>query len=491
MPQSSRLGKQVARRVSAVAQEQQLRSSGIVKAVRPIVLALPISIPAIFYGGNLEVVECITAIVFCLMATGLFVTGAADRFIQDRKLWLVFTATSLLAIWPLLQLVPGSATGSSFKSWANLAAIGIEPAAYTATLSINDTWRTVPVGMATWAAFWIGILAFGKRSNQVVLWIVLLAFIAFNCFYGLGIFISGRNEVLGVKRDEWIETVGGIVSGTFINRNHFAFYCCLGITLALTLMTRTKTAKPKSVRQKLRATFDSWPLLILVPLFGILFVGIFLSHSRGAMLSALILIVVALASRIRSSKRMLGLGLALLISVPVVYQATHVTDYERARLGSMGESAGTRWQIQRETARAVFDTNGLGVGAGAFEPVFPFHRRLTPSSPEIWNYAHGSYIEWPFTYGVPWALLLLLTTLGITTFIITQREKTGPSNALVAVLTFIACTLHIAYDFGLQTIGLTVIVAALAGSSFGRALGSSERRSRRSSETPSVTNAAT
>jgi len=288
--------------------------------------------------------------------------------------------------------------------------------------------------------------------------------------------------VLGIKREGWIEEVaGGIVSGTFINRNHFGLLCCIGLALALTMMTRQRGEQAKSMRQKLKGLYDRWPVLVLGPVSLVLVVSIFLSQSRGAMLSAVVVIAVALFLRLKRRGWALAAIAGLGVLVPVIYNATVLTDFARARIETgFGASAATRGLVQLQTLRAIWASRGVGVGAGGFEAVFPVYRDTIPDSPGIWNAAHGSYVEWPFTYGVPWTLLLAATTVGLMWTILAARARTGGSNADFAVLLLLLSVLHISYDFGLQTLGLTVIVAALGGSSFGRAVAARYRSSYRS-----------
>ena len=170
----------------------------------------------------------------------------------------------------------------------------------------------------------------------------------------------------------------------------------------------------------------------------------------------------------------------LLVLVPVLYSVSFITDYSRERITArFGTNAAERLMIHAETARAIIETRGLGVGAGTFQQAFPVFRTKTPDFVGIWNAAHGSYIEWPFTYGVPWFLVLTGTLTAVMGTIFSARSKTGAANAALPGLVFTACLLHAAYDFGLQMLGLMIIVAALAGSSWGRAINSALKPSRR------------
>jgi hypothetical protein len=446
-----------------------------------VLLALPLCIPALVFGGNVSEVETGSAVVGCLLVAGLFASSAFQPFAQDRRVMWMVAATCVLAVWSLLQLVPGTALGTNAQQWQHIADLTRQPISSTATLAIDETWRAVPVAFAVWSGFWIGALGFAKRSRQAVLWVVVLAFVVGNCAYGLGLYAAGRNEVLGMSRDAWIlDATGGIVSGTFINRNHFALLCCFGLALSLTLMTRAQPTHAKTWRQKFRASLDQWPVLVLLPTTVTLLAAAFLSQSRGGMLSALVVVAAAVLMRIKNPVTMVAIALGLAIAVPVLYQATHLTDYARARVtGSFLSSANDRLNVHVETAQAIVANGGLGVGAGAFERGFPLFRHELPTVPGVWNAAHGSYVEWPFTYGVPWFLILLATVGAVMLTILRARERTGQSNVALPVLILIPCVLHIFYDFGLQTLGLAIIVAGLAGSSWARAIVAAHKSSRR------------
>ena len=473
MARSLKLGTSVARRFEgALVIPVAMRETG-----ERLALCALICGPVLIYGGNVGSVECAAAMSLCLAAAFLFLAPAFDPLAGDRRVQFVLAATSLLALWPMVQLVPHTAVGAAADQWAAIAALGTERAPFTATLAVDETWRALPVAFATWGAFWIGVLSFGRRSRQNVLWMAVLLTAVADCAYGLGMFASGRNEVLGIRREAWVQdATGGIVSGTFINRNHFAFLCCVGLAIALTMLSRERHSEGKSLRQRVRAIVERWPILILGPVAAVLLVSIFLSQSRGAMLSALVLLGFALILRTKRGLYVAAGVLALVIALPLLYQATQTTEFARARVETgFGASAAVRLEVQLQTMRAIRASGGLGVGAGAFEAVFPLYRDTIPADPGVWNAAHGSYVEWPFTYGIPWALLLVLTTVAVMTTILRQRQRTGDANADCMLLVLLACLLHIAYDFGLQTLGLTLIVAALAGSSFGRAVGARAR----------------
>jgi O-Antigen ligase len=453
----------------------------LIDAIVRLALALPICLPVLAFGGNVTDVEGATGVVLCLMTACLVVVSPTTRFWVDRRVQAMLAATTILALWPLFQLIPGSAMGVIAVQWDHMADVTQEPVSRTATLAVDETWRAVPVCLATWGAFWVGALGFANRTRQALLWVTILAIVVADCAYGIGIYMAGRNEVLGYKFEAWIlDATGGVVAGTFINRNHFALLCCIGLALVITLMTRTRQATAKTTRQRLKAALDHWPVLVLSPVAVLLFVSVFLSQSRGGILSAIIVVATGLLMRIKSRKVMIGMGVCVLALVPILYAATFVTDYSRDRVTTRFSSAASeRLAIQMETAQAIVETRGVGVGAGAFEQAFPLFRRVTPSFGGVWNAAHGSYIEWPFTYGIFWFVVLIGVTVALMTIIVGSRHKTGNANAALPILVLVACLLHISYDFGLQTLGLTIIVAALAGSSWGRAIASATSPSRR------------
>jgi O-antigen ligase len=125
-----------------------------------------------------------------------------------------------------------------------------------------------------------------------------------------------------------------------------------------------------------------------------------------------------------------------------------------------------RWPIAVATTHAIEADFPLGVGFGAFEPIYQMFESSTATLPPYVNHAHDDWLELALDGGLPMMVLLgAFIAWFIRASIRTWRDPPAVGNAVDCALAraapiFISLLLlHSTVDYPLRTTALMVILA--------------------------------
>lgn len=265
--------------------------------------------------------------------------------------------------WECLSLVPGE----------TLACLGIllAQAVFAAVVvqkirSVNDVERILRA--MTWA---MGILAA----------LGLLQYLAGNGRY-LWIYEFAHNDA------------GGVVKGTFTNRNHFAGFLAIGCGAVLV----RAIASPSGLQNGLyeRERLGGWLMLAVVAFAAAS------SLSRGGSLACGFAIVVALCCLARSTAWRVSSAVGLMAAAGLVAAALGIHGWDRlmGRFEVMGlgfESGGPtsvdfkRLAIWRAACRLIAEFSWLGTGAGTHADVSPL--AMPPTGEIVFTHAENGFLN--------------------------------------------------------------------------------------------------
>lgn len=250
------------------------------------------------------------------------------------------------------------------------------------------------------------------------------------------------------------------VLGPLLNENH------LGALMAMGAMIAFGLALYGMQPSRLRA-------LWLVVCAGCAVVAM-LSQSRGAVLAlfggAVVTAGALAAQRLFADRRRerapfattsLPIGVVIAATmVLVVYMSSGGVTEELART-NLDEIHQPRSKIAiwRSSVALVEESPWVGVGRGAFEPVFTRHHAAAGLN--SFSHVENEYLQAIVDWGIPGAILLaiVLGWLVVTCF---HRWNDGPLAAAALGATTVAA-IHCAVDFGVELLGLAVpLVAVLA-----------------------------
>jgi len=302
------------------------------------------------------------------------------------------------------------------------------------------------------------------RAHTTLKWLAVAGILY--ALYGLVVY-WGNFHVLF-----WTESGGDInsVSSTFINKNAYVDYAGMGLLclMALSLSRFTRPHRMQGVspggRQERIETFifNSWK-----PFLGVMIISSALisTQSRGGAVACAIgvttfLLVYLVRKKADTKILMASLGgmcliimLAYSISNEVLLQRMVKVDTEGAE----------RITVFKLTIDATKDNPLTGFGYGAFDQGFKTYRNEDVQY--LYDKTHNTYLENGFELGVPAALSLVLSLLGLFLLCLRgvfrrKRNWIYPATGLAAT-TLVAS--HALFDFALQIPAVAITYAAIMG----------------------------
>jgi len=357
----------------------------------------------------------------------------------------------LLAAIPALQLAPLP---------AGLPAL-IAPGARR---FLPGSWRTISVAPETtllalvrwlaYAAYLIAALEVLPRRGAVATALGVVAALGMvEAAYGILSLLGGDQHVLWFRRD--IPSVDA--TGTLINRNHYAAVLdlCLPALLARGWLPTPSQRPDVSGRNAL--------LLAGAAVMGI---AVLLSHSRAgtACLGIGLALGATLASRASGNRHVGRMALAVAL-VALAYGAWVGLEPLTGRLAALpAEGTEVRGALWRDALDVARDFPVAGVGAGAFEPVFPaYRRRLTVQTG--WAHAHQDTLELAIEGGLPAVVLAVLAGAAFVRGL-RRRIRSGSPDARAATMILcggiVAVLLHAQVDFPLHIPGVVLLLLLVA-----------------------------
>lgn len=264
-------------------------------------------------------------------------------------------------------------------------------------------------------------------------------------------------------------------AGPFVNHSHFSQFMNLSVGAALArilvelherFFQRKDTSVPE-VMDYLRSSraFYLW-LLVAIVILGM--ISIFLSMSRGGMISILIagsfttlIMTLQKGSKCRGQLMVI---MALVAFICVLYIGFDAVYDRLASLGDIDQAEGGRWQIIQDIASAWKRFPVFGTGLGTHKVVYPMFDRST--IPALAAYADNEYAQTLEETGLIGFTLLVIIILCIwiayfkTIFHISHPIQTasyGLGYGLLAIM------IHSFSDFG-QHLPANAILTAIFGS---------------------------
>jgi O-antigen ligase len=285
--------------------------------------------------------------------------------------------------------------------------------------------------------------------------------------------VYGLLSYFGILREfMWYadDSFGRDVRATFVNRNHFATWAGLTLLCGMgAFFHRIFEAPnyPMLALQKKQEKINRFLSHAWLPLSGLILItsALVSSHSRGGF-AATLLAVAALLLMIDRKRQQVSNRVRVVIATVLGLSALAFwinSDILMQRFGVSGMDAPGRTLVYGHTAQAIADNPLLGYGHGNFEDAFRLYR--TEDISKLVNYAHNSYLESFFDLGVPAALLLIFSMLGIALTCVRgfrhrQRDWIIPA---VGASASVLVGLHALVDFSLQIPAVAFLYACIMG----------------------------
>lgn len=390
----------------------------------------------------------------------------------------------LMAGWLVFQMVP---LPEAFVKWISPEAWVAAEKSLPASVAIGDAKveklitlapYTYPVrqSLIRWAAY--SMLFFGLSATlnstrrMTTLVYCLLTVGCFEVVYGLIQTFSGNEKIWWFTKTSYRNDL----TGTYINRNHFAGLMEMLIPVAIgfaagfaKVKKHAHAFKSSSLRVRLAAFLSleqRFSKRVAIISAGILMgIGTIFSASRGGMLAvSTALVVIGLLMAFRRGTRKLGLIALLLFVFSLGYAIYIGVERPMKRFDSFESSYEERQRIAKHTILMMEDYPVSGVGLGNFINAYPKYQ-----SPEdknvLYRYAHNDWIQLLGEAGLAGFFLFLVGSCWFLGVYVRKWQKrrdrfaVGVGAGTLAALSAIA--LHSYSDFNLHMPANTLVLAAV------------------------------
>ncbi|MBW1674576.1 MAG: O-antigen ligase family protein [Deltaproteobacteria bacterium] len=231
----------------------------------------------------------------------------------------------------------------------------------------------------------------------------------FEVLYGMAQTYSGSEHIW------WYKKVAhrNVVSGTYLNRNHFAGLMEMGILLATAYVAAisTKIRKREIISGQISnarvriSRFLSWEQkfnkrTLFLFAGAVMGIGLVFSASRGGLISACGgLFCMSLFLVFRKNHRRKGLIILIMFLIIAVYTLPIGIYYTLSRFKSFGDSFETRTRLAQKTMDLFGDYRLTGIGVGNFQYAYPKYQASEHKTFYI-QHAHNDWSEFMAEAGI-------------------------------------------------------------------------------------------
>ena len=390
----------------------------------------------------------------------LLVCGLLTLF-RPNRLARIGWPLALLALLPLLQLVPLESYRSYFLSDSQLGlleqihAAGIQPFS-TLTIYPYATLRAAVVIAGCCGLFILSRSLVSRSERSFLICAVTLFAIAMTES------ASGLEQYLRARVDDAATFTGA--HGTLLNKNHYSALLegCFGVALGVLLACLPRAGGDRQSRQ--------WLPAAAAIAAGACLLGVVLSYSRAGVIVILAMGVVAGVVAVSTTRRR-STAFVSAAAMTATLAALHAAGGWKERfLGLLDASAAPlRLSIWQDTLRGVQDHWLTGSGLGTFP--YAFQRSAMYLPRKTVDYAHNDYLQWLLELGIPGATLLM-GALGFVFVATIRRIHETPSHpgrmyALGALLGAGGILTHAWVDFPLRIPAIAALTSVLLGCATG------------------------
>jgi len=378
-----------------------------------------------------------------VVATAVILFAGVETVVSSRTV-AILCGLAMLALLPVLAGRQRLPADPLLGAAALLAAAALITYPWSIQRHMTLQWASLLIAYAALYGLLAHVTPGPKAARTLLQALVAVAFLTAG--YGLWTTLTGREVVLWLTKTAYRDSL----TGTFINRNHFASYLALNMLVAIGFLA---------------AMTSRWRRLLYLPLAAA-GLALLLTLSRGGLLAAAIAATMFLLL-IAGDRRRLVLPLAAIAAVAVAgLLATNVgrlQDRIESSFSADGEpSAAARLSMWRSALRAFGDAPILGHGAGTFESFYPTYRE--PAIARKVTYAHQDYLELLAEQGLIGAAVLAFAGLVLIAMLRRRLddESTRPLAAGIAS-GLLVVAVHAGVDFPLKIPAIALVTAALIG----------------------------
>ncbi len=355
-------------------------------------LPVPLGSNRAWSAGLMHAAAMILLGLWCLRFAGQ--SSRVTPALRDGKaalalfvIWIAYVALQALPLPPALLAV---LSPKAFMHYSAAAGAGYAPLS-SLSLDPGSTFSMLQKIAAYVALFFLTLVLLTSRSRVRLMLIVLTLVGTIEAFYGILAYVGRGHFVL------WYPGVAGnSVSGTYVNRNHFAGLMEVTIPAAIGLLIARSTLHyGRGWREALRRGMDfvlkdtGWVSFCLL----IMCTALILSSSRGGVAALVFSIGFAVSLAVFSrrggaaeSRVPLKIGMLAMVGVAWLGAGGIVEKLENVGF------ANNRGDIREAIYPMIGDFWLTGSGAGTFQWVFPAYKTQALGG-GYYEHAHNDFLE--------------------------------------------------------------------------------------------------
>lgn len=418
-----------------------------------------------FFWAMWGVIVALASIAYIFLA----IRSGESLRIPLNKIGISIVLWAFLLIWLIIQVVPIGSIISPFS----IVLPGGSITAETISTAPGATWLML-VRIVTYGFFFVLALEAGAKDSRssMMLTIIFWAIVAHGGFSLVQLTQFG-DTILGLPKIAYM----GVATGTFVNRNSFATFLAIGLSVGISLLPAILSAK----RARNETVMDKiFRLFFHVAGLFVIMIALLATQSRMGLFAGLLGAFVVLLFVLKQSRFwkvlipaaiLFAAGAALLI-VWTFGQGV----LERA-LDIEGSSE-SRMNLYVQVWDVILTRPMTGYGGGAFSLFFPAFFGPPLNLVGFWDKAHNTYLALFSELGIPaGALLIIASAMLFGRILWSQVTGTTLSPArLAAIGTILTCAVHSLVDFSLEIqansfLFVAVIALGLAASIRQRSVG--------------------
>lgn len=252
---------------------------------------------------------------------------------------------------------------------------------------------------------------------------------------------------------------GFAASGTFVNRNHYAAYLVMCLSIGIGVLIASLTGGKSRSWGDFFQRFIQWiitPKMALRLGLVIMVIALVLTRSRMGNLSfffgMLVAGLIALALSQRATRSMVILLVSLIVCDVLIVGTYFGTQQVIERIAASSTETDDRDEVAEYALGMWRDYPVLGSGLGSFPVVFPRYSKDGTSA--AYTHAHNDYLEFAAEAGGLGIVLLgLFVLLSFAAALRAQYVRSDPfmrGLSFAAMMAIVALMIHSAVDFSLQ-----------------------------------------
>jgi O-antigen ligase len=398
-----------------------------------------------------------------LLAAWTVVVATGRRTIVWRKaLAIPAVMMALVILWIIVTLIPG--VGPVNPVWQLASEQMGQPLRQQTALSVDAALVALMRLLAYISVFWLSLQFCRNRDRAEA----LLAWVSWSglaiAVYGLVNYFAGNHYLLWFER--WASL--GDVTGTFVNRNHYATFagfgliCAAGIGVmayrsAWRLSDRSQAALARSIECMVGRPLVYFIVMIVIGMAWLQ------THSRMGLAAVALGIVVMLLLMMAVGliRRRLAPIFILLLTGFFLFQVSGGATVERIEARASEE----RVPLFDVVTEQIMSAPYTGSGYGSFAQAFVTYRDARLSTASFFSAAHNTYLELAAELGLPAAILMIFAVAwcAILCLIGSFRRRADRLYPIIAVAVTVVVAAHALLDFSIQIPAVALLYAALLG----------------------------